>query len=226
MKWVAALLLIANVALYLWAGGGNAGGEQNGNPKPDVNREGMLLLSEIQPQAAGAATTGLSRADSACYRIGPLKEQAGWASAKLWMSAQKFPYKTVRNASREMRAIRVFLGPFDSAAAAQPAMASLTEKEIDHFVDPEAGEQGAVRVSLGYFTQEELAVKFIAHLLARGIEANSRTEYRAMGPFHWMEASIDTPRRDRLLSRRWPEKGVVAREIDCSAIAVQSGTDG
>ena len=59
MKWIAALLLIVNVAVYLWASGKSVSVEQTTMyAKPDVNREGMLLLEEVRrdPFTAMAGT--------------------------------------------------------------------------------------------------------------------------------------------------------------------------
>ena len=230
MRWVVALLLFANVALYLWVGDRTGDDAQGLSAEPEVNREGMLLLHEIrqgnQATAAAPATKPSpspgklapdARANLSCYRIGPFKKDADWQAANRWMRARQFAYQAVRSESREMRAVRVYLGPFDSRAAARPVMNWLKERGIEHFADP--GEQGLVRVSLGYFTQEALAVKFIAHLLSQGVEASSRPEYRAMGPFDWMEASVATARRDLLLSRPWPGKGVAVLEIHCGEIS-------
>jgi hypothetical protein len=47
MKWLAALLMIINVGLYLWVSGEQITVEDVANaPRPDVNKAGMLLFSE------------------------------------------------------------------------------------------------------------------------------------------------------------------------------------
>ncbi len=225
MKWVALLLFIANVVFYLWAGSGNGVVEPPGLATPDVNPDGMLLLGEAQTATASENAPRPSpeearqdMPDLSCYRIGPFRESSGWLAAEQWMGAQQFAYRAVRSERREMRAIRVYLGPFDSADAAKPTVDWLETQGIEHFADPQ--EPGEMRISLGYFIQEALAARFAAHLLSRGIEANSRVEYRVMGPFDWMEATVDsTARRDLLFSRRWFEEGVAVSKIDCSGIS-------
>lgn len=240
MKWTVALLLLANAALYLWVGERAGHRWQVPLAQPEVNHEGMLLLHELagtgRPVASaapaaktpappppektrqpGVAPTAVAPVDISCYRIGPFKKNAGWLIASRWMKFQRFDYRAVRSQSREMRAVRVFLGPFDSHAAARPVMNWLDDRGIGHFTDP--GEHGQVRISLGYFIQEALAVKFVAHLLSQGIEASSRLEYRAMGPFDWMEASINTARHTALLSHDWPEKGAAVLAIGCHEIS-------
>lgn len=48
MRWIAALLMIINVTVYLSAGGHQVViDETKSISRPDVNKEGMLLLSEI-----------------------------------------------------------------------------------------------------------------------------------------------------------------------------------
>ena len=45
MKWIAALLMIVNIAIYLSVGGRSVTLEtETHSGKPDVNKEGMLLL--------------------------------------------------------------------------------------------------------------------------------------------------------------------------------------
>ena len=234
LKWSVALLLAANAVFYLWTGEAPDYDAQAPSAQPEVNREGMLLLDELDaaggaPALATDSPASVSKtprqisvaptaaADLSCYRIGPFRKEPGWLDANRWMRARQFSYQAVRGESREMRAVRVYLGPFDSPAAAQPMMNWLTERGIEHFISQETS--GRAHISLGYFTQEALAVKFVAHLLSRGVEANSKPEYRAMGPFNWMEASIDIARRDVLLSHHWPARGVAVLEIRCSEIA-------
>ncbi len=232
MKWVAALLLALNAAIYLWAGGGNGGGG-SAPAEPDVNTEGMLLLSEvptaarenarnadIEPSGIDSDTARPQRPETSCYRIGPFKAEADWRAATRWMAAQPFAYQALRSESRTMRAIRVFLGPFDSPAAAEPMAEWLKEQGVEHFANAvNEGGGGALRLSLGYFTQEELAVKFLAHLQSLGIEADSGVEFRLIGPFDWLEASVETARRDLLLARRWSGPGVAIIEVDCGEIS-------
>ena len=47
MKWLAAILMIVNVAVYLWVSGEQVTVDEVANaPRPDVNKDGMLLLRE------------------------------------------------------------------------------------------------------------------------------------------------------------------------------------
>lgn len=252
MKWVAGLLLVANVVVYLWATSGESGAGPGASAKPDVNADAMRLLHEIPPSAAaerrgpadaaGAETAAVRDTDiepsgidarrtappgarRSCHRIGPFKGGAGWSSATRWMRAQRFTYQAIRSERRKTRVVRVYLGPFDSQAAAAPALEQLKEANFDHFIEPDPADR-KIYISLGYFTQDELAAKYVTHLLARDIKARSRDGYRDIGPHDWMEMSVNTTdRRDLLLSRNWTEQSAVVVEVDCRDLSL-SGAAG
>jgi hypothetical protein len=119
----------------------------------------------------------------------------------------------VRSESRELRAVRVYVGPFESITAAQPAIENLKQRELDHFVYLKDG--GQARISLGYFTQEELAVKFVDYLVSQKIEAKSQPEYRTLGPYDWMDVRISSGARGVLLSRDWGSEVINIDEQPC-----------
>ena len=257
MKWIAALLLIVNVAVYLVASGRQISETgQNSNNVPDVNKEGMLLLSETSIKSSGIAesTTGVSldpiegeelaeddqlpsaliqtedsiseseltqlevaeaqpAATQMCYRIGPFKKENSWAFAQTWMDENSVQYNHITSDSRELRAVRVYLGPFNSESATDAEVQKLKSKALDHFVYKV--ENGLIRISLGYFTQEELADKFLSYLDSIGIEAKSQPEYRKLGPHNWLEIPVENINQSQLVQRDWQESSVNISKIQC-----------
>ena len=260
--------MILNVTVYLWASGGQVEIAQVENiSSPDVNKEGMLLLSEAggtrqfgiiaprnsqksshsdgsiaisvnsedgQSAQSGDGTTGLDSGQSLivtedlieeddvsssaelamqCYRIGPFRKPKPWEDAMSWLTEQGVEYKHVTSESRELRAVRVYLGPYSAAAEAEAAVKLLDSKGLDHFVyQPE---DGATRVSLGYFTQEELATKFLNYLTSINVNAQSQPEYRILGPFNWMEIPAQTIDVGLLQVHDWVEVNVGLSQLDC-----------
>lgn len=308
MKWVAALLMILNVIIFL--GISDRQVESRVNPvavRPDVNRESMLLLKEIQPPEhlstgnpgsmtvarapglpgpgdsveadldetnaaliatrveaepgvrdgaildsstigdppvgvddsavpgpAAAEETGAPSLspmlnddrvavldpapDSAlCYRVGPFKESIVWAEAKRWAAINEVSFQPVRSQSRELRAVRVYVGPFPSISAAQANIGILEAKELDYFVYLHASEEA--RISLGYFTQEELATKFVDYLSNENISARSQPEYRTLGPFDWMDIETSAISRQQLQARDWGDDQVQVAERECESVS-------
>lgn len=153
--------------------------------------------------------------DFSCYRVGPFKDQSSWRNARQWATDQGLEFTPVRSESRELRAVRVYIGPFVSISAAQQDVDMLDEKELDYFVY--LRDNGEARISLGYFTQEELAAKFVNYLSGQNIEAKSQPEYRTLGPYDWMDLRLKSTSRWDLLERDWQDGDVKVSERFCTA---------
>lgn len=229
LRALAVLLLAGNVGFYIWVAQSDAGVGYAPQAQPPVNREGMQLLHETQ--AATRAADAAQENDSSvrpppptrlCYRIGAFQgAESAWQSANGYLGAQQFAYRAVRGESRQMRAVEVYLAGFDSRASAAPMMAWLDERGIANFVGQD--DDGRTRISLGYFTQESLASRFVAHMQSLGVEAESRVSYRELGPLNWLETSIDPLRSEELLAHAWGD-GVSVVEIDCDDLPGALGT--
>ncbi|MBX2869436.1 MAG: hypothetical protein KTR18_12210 [Acidiferrobacterales bacterium] len=280
MKWIAAILMVANVLIFL--GISDRQVEYVADQQelsPDVNGDSMLLLKEVYPENAELAQSDLllgasdgvvapviatgedlpetivsddsiaslevdeqgltQRIDEAepeeqsdtliaalvpaeitegpanllCYRIGPFKNKSLWNRATGWVESQKISMNPISSESRELRAVRVYVGPFDSIAAAQTDVEVLKQKELDYFVYLRDDNQA--RISLGYFTQEELSIKFVDYLRTQNIEAKSQPEYRTLGPYDWMDIEIDSSARSVIRDRDWGDKEIEVIERDC-----------
>ncbi|NKB75519.1 MAG: hypothetical protein GKR96_00400 [Gammaproteobacteria bacterium] len=240
MKWVAALLMVVNVAIYLSVGSRHADIDQSvSGDSVDVNIEGMLLLNESPKSPSdlqegrlseqnitpftqdeisvegGAENLLPSLLDSeiACYRIGPFKSKDALGLAAVWMDGQGFAFKEKESQSRQLKATRVYLGPFDGAASAVPTVNQLNVSGLDHFMYK--GDDGLTRISLGYFTQEGLAEKFLSYLVSVDIEAKSLPEYRQLGPFHWLEAKMKEGTEVVIETESWLGKGSSISRMEC-----------
>ena len=129
------------------------------------------------------------------------------------MVENDYAYRHVTSESRELRAVRVFLGPYAASAQTEPVIALLNQKDLDHFVYKVA--DGSTRISLGYFTQQELATKFMAYLDSLDIAASSQAEYRRLGPFNWIEIAPDQVDSATISGRNWNESGVTVLSVRC-----------
>jgi hypothetical protein len=153
--------------------------------------------------------------DFSCYRVGPFKDRSSWGDARQWAIDQELEFTPVRSESRELRAVRVYIGPFAAISAAQQDVNMLDEKELDYFVY--LRDNGEARISLGYFTQEELAAKFVDYLSSQNIDAKSQPEYRTLGPYDWMDLRLKSTSRWELLERDWQDEDVKVSERSCTA---------
>ncbi len=242
MKWIVILLMIANVAIYLWASQHQESvNEVTINPKSDdFNKDGMLTLSEVEnmqqsvseivdlgkkptketESSVTASKTVQRRIDSTnCYQLGPFKKEESWQADTQWMEQNQIVFRRIISDSRELQVVRVFLGPYQTMASAESAERRLkSEKQeyFDKYYDKiYRDENDAIRISLGYFTQEELANKLLVHLNSIDIPAKSQLEYRQLGSFNWLVITIDKTNKSRVMNRRWIEPVVGLSQIAC-----------
>ncbi len=245
MKWVAAVLLVVNVLVFLGISNHQVESVQfGGEARQDINRDSMLLLKEAvpdapapsaggreDPAAAGPGRAGddgtLSDAESAmlpegehvCVRVGPFHRDEHWDGAREWVRQQPWASARERSASRELRAVRVYLGPFGSGDSAQSTMEMLAQKDLDHFYYLR---EGKGRISLGYFTQEELALRYVEYLQdQQEVDARSQPEYRTLGPLFWLDVTAESGFLGQLLERDWLAEGVRVSEKACDALETE-----
>ena len=98
----------------------------------------------------------------------------------------KLAVNTRKVQAREIRAYRVFLGPFDSSEELEARRRELEEKGVrDHYVKRDPGKEDVI--SLGLFTQKTGADSLIDQLRKKGMTAKSETEDRLLDPTFWLE---------------------------------------
>lgn len=256
MKWIAAFFMVVNVAVYLWLDGHPSLTEQSDTQvSPDVNRQVMVLLDEVDDvsvsaeqatpaEASGIPDTselsgqenqpemavddaqtelaGLKATDDdppadpllmTCFRIGPFRDDQTWQSAVAWMGRSDIDFRHVVSEQRGFQAVRLYLGPFTRDEEVDVAVKDLEGKQIDYYMY--RLDNQAVQLSLGYFTQAELAERYLKHLWLKGIQAKSQTETGTLGPYNWMETQ--TGERDTALLREydWPGEDVQLASISC-----------
>ncbi len=230
MKWLVVVLIVINLAAYLLVGDRQTP-QENGISESgsDVNKTGMLLLAEVD--GAGAVTagdmpdqtaipvenpidgSGDQSVAEACYRVGPFRREASWQAAKMWMGESGFGFRPVTTDSRRLLAFRVYLGPFASESSADAILKNLESQGLEHF--RYKADNGLIRISMGLFSQEELAEKHLNYLISNQYEAKLQPEYRRLGPLNWMEIPSADIDQARLLGHDWDESGVRMTKVNC-----------
>lgn len=185
VRWVVGFLVLFNAGLFLWATGHAPRRSATGSGYPIVSAESMRLLSEVKEQN-GSPAGGRLR----CARIGPFTHSAvaDLAAQKLDAMSLHYSRRTVK--PREIRAFRVFLGPFESEAAIDAQRRLLDSAGIkDYYVKHD--EPGGGIISLGLFSQRDRAQALLDKLGRAEVQARLRTEKRVLQPTFWLE--IDDP---------------------------------
>lgn len=177
MKWFFALLVVVNVGVYLWATGHKT--SDSSSVRASVNADGMRLLSEL-PAARG------NRSARSCYRIGPFFDEGGSTKAVKILNELSVPHTALTIKKREVRAYRVYLGPFNTAEQIARQRDILRSSGInEHYIKSERAAQDLI--SLGLFSQQARADEFMRQLIKKDVRAKTRPENRTLGPTYWLE---------------------------------------
>ncbi len=176
MKWVFGMLLVLNVGLYLWATGHRQSGA---SIRPTINFQGMRLIGE----RGRGADPG---ADDVCYRIGPFADRQESAKAITLLTDLSVRFSELTVSKREVRAYRVYLGPFTDPEQTARQRGMLHDNGIsDYYIKRDS--VGEEVISLGLFSQRRAAENFVRSLAETGIIAKHRAEDRILGPTYWLE---------------------------------------
>ncbi|MDH3637289.1 MAG: hypothetical protein OES09_02335 [Gammaproteobacteria bacterium] len=212
MKWLFGILVLINAGVALWAvAHKNLLGSEQDPARPPIAPDGMRLVEPAPRAPVGPAPVAL------CFRIGPFfnPEQLMLAGQKLDGLGVPFSQRNV--GARQIRAFRVFLGPYAAVDTAQSVEERLAAAGIaDHYVKQD-GETGPI-VSLGLFSQQDSAKSLHRELEDKGFGAEIRIEDRTLDPTYWLELKDATANRgsgDALTVSGWGDKRARLREIRC-----------
>lgn len=174
MKWVVGLLVLANLALFMWGKWYHQPLVSLEPPRPpiDVARDKITLLTEpgtlLVVRAPTPARPGEPGQDMRCYRLGPFPtlEKARAAGARL--GTWGLTYERLAEFEALGPAYRVVLPPLPSLEAAERKRRELTKLGFsDHaIIQREQGMENAI--SLGIFTVEQNARARAQQLVNKG----------------------------------------------------------
>ncbi len=236
MKWVFAILVLANLGFWLWATGIREPEEQPiVSARPALAAEKMRLLSEpgvtlaprpkpqpppARPAGQEAAQAQEARRDAAgaCYRVGPFTDAESADKAGAALTRLNISFVREIEEQRRVASQRVYLPPFPTKEAAEAKRKELTRLGFrDHALIEEEGMQHAV--SLGVFSVEANARRHMKALAAKGIEARIEPLYQIRTGY-WLALRLDAPASDHdplaaLREHRWEAPNVRLIEAAC-----------
>ena len=247
MKWIVGALLLLNAGLFMWAYGKRPA--TTDYIRPTVNGETMMLIKEMQPARAtvviskpkpkptpvpGESSESEKVGDVAvvetppaaveqvppfCLRIGPFYDEKIAKSVEDRLKSMKLAVNTREVNAREIRAYRVYLGPFDTREDVEARRRELIEKGIrDHYIKRDPGKKDVI--SLGLFTQKTGAESLVGQLEKKGVTAISATEDRLLDPTLWLELTNSAANRKNhstlAATESWGDSRTKLTEYTCS----------
>jgi hypothetical protein len=236
MKWVFAILVLANLGFWLWATGIREPQDQPVvSGRPALAPEKMKLLTEPgvklvprpkpRPQPArpadsepAAATEGRGETAGACYRVGPFADAASADKAGAELTELNISFVRELEEQRRVVSQRVYLPSFPTKEAAEAKRKELTRLGFrDHALIEEEGMQHAI--SLGVYSVEANALRHIKLLAAKGIQARIEPLYQIRAGY-WLALRLDAPAAGgdalaALRARKWEAPNVKLTEAPC-----------
>ncbi len=157
-----------------------------------------------------------------CFRVGPFEDESSMELASAWMNENEITAKEITGNSREIKAIRIFVGPFLQKEPLQRYISELKIKqlqfremnrELEYYVY--GGSETGYLISLGYFHQQELASRYLNDLQEIGIQAELEPNYETVGPLYWLETMVPLDFIDQFQARKWAGEKVKSAKIEC-----------
>ncbi len=209
MRWVFAVLVLANLGLWMWASWYKEPARpMQSAPRADVNAAKLKRLDEpgvrLVPRSERREVETLAPATpKSCYRIGPFAQPEHAAQAGQRLAALGVTFESRAETHETVTSWRVYLPPFPSRAAAEAKRSELTGLGFrDHAVLEEPGLENAV--SLGLFKVETNAHHHLERLAAKGIHAKLQTLTRTrVVHWLWLPGGIPAERRKALYQESW-----------------------
>lgn len=196
MKWLFALLVLVNVAFFMWTRWHGETQDVGREARPEVNAQNLRLLSEI---GAARAPRKVAAMRAQCDRLGPLNE-AERAQAAAVLEQVPLSFKAREEAVQTPAGFLVFIPPLANERRAQAKLRELRRKGIKDFaLLSDAAKRNAI--SLGLFTTTKLAERYVADLTKKGVVAQIEPQTRDEKQV-WIEveAAVPIEARQRLES--------------------------
>ncbi len=176
MRWIALVLLVANLGLAGWIALASPGRVDRGPQPPPEIGELKLLREADRSVAEGTDQTG-TRA-STCYTLGPFDSADQAAQAQRRLSELEIAATQRTTEDEEVYGYQVLLPQRDSRQAAVETTRRLAEEGIqDYFIITEDPERRNA-ISVGLFEQKRHAVQHIQYLEELGFDPEMRLRTR------------------------------------------------
>lgn len=248
MKWIVGVLLLLNAGLFLWAYGKRpattdyirptVNGEtmmliremQPAQSTVVITRAGAAdepaRSSEDEAEDDGPGEEQVAEAEPAavaaippfCLRIGPFYDEALAESTSERLKSMALAVSTRTVQAREIRAYRVYIGPFDTRDEVSAQSAELRDKGVrEHYIKRDPGKKDVI--SLGLFTQKTGAASLVEQLESKGVTAKTVTEDRLLDPTYWLELTNSAANRkthpELAATRNWGDSRTKLMEFPC-----------
>jgi|GEM_PF-2719999 len=230
MKILFFLVAIANVTLLMWEyKTGKFAARVISAQQTAADKEAIVLLGELKPAPPVIAKTENTASPAIkpapeppppekpeaipvhCYEAGPFSHQAEYQH---WLSAMTGVY-TVNPISKDERAISRYIvsSPANTSKETDTTVQLLKKHGISDFFMRRT-EAGDKEISLGIFSSEERSAIMQQQMLAKGINVNTKVEYK-IKPQKYLLISVDNNPVKLLTELRKSYPRITVKNSEC-----------
>ncbi len=213
------LLLIANLALFIWLRQQPVPSATASPPRHDRHIPSLRLLSELERENPVSTGLGL-QADAhgivpVCFRIGPFSTQA--VVSQLQETLQDFMIKARlrRETASQEAGYWVFLPAAASRAQALKTARRLSDAGIKDYYVVTAGARENT-VSLGLYRDKENAMSRLERLRQRGFDAQWEARLEQW-PEYWLDVALASDQAEKLpaiVAEKQPDSSIFSSTCD------------
>jgi hypothetical protein len=225
MRWVFALLVLANLGLLMWASWHRAPAPGTLPPRPvfhpelmvPLNTPGVALRSRRNEKAEAPLVVAKPRLR--CVTLGPFAtEAADKAVARL--TVEGFETRRTNQERQVESSYWIHLAPYATRKEAERRLKELEKLGLRDILIMQ-DTQGAIAISLGLFQQPDNARHRLEELAQKGIEAKQEIRYRSESVSQ-LELRLPEPADETLARLRALDWGAGVELVD-AACPVEPG---
>ncbi len=226
MRWVFAVLVLANIGLLMWTTWYRNGASEVAPPRAVFHPEQMVPLNApgvaLRARKNDRAEPPLAavKPRPRCVSIGPFAVAETADKAAVNLASEKFDAAR-RNEERSVESSYwIHLAPFANRKEAERRLKELERLGIrDVLIMP--GADGSPAISLGLFTQADNAQNRLQELAQKAVQARQEIRYRTEN-LTWFELRLAEPADaavGRLRRQNWAATGIEVSDAPCPAEA-------
>lgn len=222
MRWIFAVLVLANLGLLMWASWFREAPGERIVARPLYHPELMVPL-KAAPSSLKERTSARTEAPLAaakprprCATLGPLTDAAA-DKAAAWLASEEISGDRRSELQKTENSHWVYLGPFATRKQAEARRRDLDRLGFhEHIIMKD--DEGRIAISLGLYSSAGNARNRLKELAEKGVTAQMKTRYKSeqMNYFDLRLAEPADETLSHLRAKRWDGAGAAVRDTACA----------
>lgn len=223
MRWLFAVLVLANIGLLMWATWYRDGAGEATPPRPIFHPEQMVPLTtpgvalRARKNERVEAPLAAAKPRPRCVSIGPFTSTQTADPAAARLTGEKLSGARRSEERKSESSYWIHLAPFANRKAAEQRRKELEQLGIREVLVMQDA-NGKPAVSLGLFTQANNAQSRLQELAQKGVTAQQEVRFRTES-LTWFDLRLPEPADavlEQLRAIDWGAPGIEVRDAPCA----------